>query len=62
VWLITGASCGLGRAFTELVLKAGDRVVATARNPEQLVELETGYGAVRAAAPAVAQKRWLRSS
>jgi len=44
VWLITGASRGLGRAFTEAVLKAGDRVVATARNPEQLVELERKYG------------------
>jgi NAD(P)-dependent dehydrogenase (short-subunit alcohol dehydrogenase family) len=43
VWLITGASRGLGRAFTEAVLKEGDRVVATARNPEQLVELESRY-------------------
>jgi NAD(P)-dependent dehydrogenase (short-subunit alcohol dehydrogenase family) len=43
VWLITGASRGLGRAFTEAVLEAGDRVVATARNPEQLVELERRY-------------------
>jgi NAD(P)-dependent dehydrogenase (short-subunit alcohol dehydrogenase family) len=43
VWLITGASRGLGRAFTEAVLEAGDRVVATARNPEQLVELESRY-------------------
>jgi NAD(P)-dependent dehydrogenase (short-subunit alcohol dehydrogenase family) len=44
VWLITGASRGLGRAFTEAVLKAGDRAVATARNPEQLVELQRRYG------------------
>lgn len=43
VWLITGASRGLGRMFTEAVLIAGDRVVATARNPEQLVELESKY-------------------
>ena len=43
VWLITGASRGLGRAFTEAVLEAGDRAVATARNPEQLVELEGRY-------------------
>ena len=43
VWLITGASRGLGRAFTKAVLEAGDRVVATARNPEQLVELEDRY-------------------
>ena len=39
VWLITGASRGLGRAFTEEILKAGDRVVAAARNPEQLAEV-----------------------
>ena len=44
VWLITGASRGLGRAFTEAVLEAGDRVVAAARKPEQLVELESRYG------------------
>src|SRR6266481_9660205 len=43
VWLITGASRGLGRAFTEAVLEAGYLVVATARNPEQLVELEGRY-------------------
>src|SRR5207245_3233042 len=43
VWLITGASRGFGRAFTKAVLEAGDRVVATARNPEQLVELEDRY-------------------
>jgi NAD(P)-dependent dehydrogenase (short-subunit alcohol dehydrogenase family) len=43
VWLITGASRGLGRTFTEAVLEAGDRVVATARNPEQLVDLEGRY-------------------
>jgi NAD(P)-dependent dehydrogenase (short-subunit alcohol dehydrogenase family) len=44
VWLITGASRGLGRAFTEAVLKAGDRVVAAARNPKQLAEFESEYG------------------
>ena len=43
VWLITGASRGLGRAFTEAVLEAGDRVVATARNPDQLADLEGRY-------------------
>jgi NAD(P)-dependent dehydrogenase (short-subunit alcohol dehydrogenase family) len=43
VWLITGASRGLGRAFTEALLEAGDRVVATARNPDQLVDLEGRY-------------------
>jgi len=43
VWLITGASRGLGRAFAEAALEAGDRVVATARNPEHLVELARRY-------------------
>ncbi|MEU2210574.1 SDR family NAD(P)-dependent oxidoreductase [Streptomyces hygroscopicus] len=31
-WFITGASRGLGRAFTEAALAAGDRVVAAARD------------------------------
>ncbi|GAA2884126.1 NAD(P)-dependent dehydrogenase (short-subunit alcohol dehydrogenase family) [Nonomuraea rubra] len=39
VWFITGASRGLGRAFTEAALAAGDRVVAAARNVEPLAEL-----------------------
>ncbi len=38
-WLITGASRGLGRAFAEIALEAGDSVVATARKPEQLADL-----------------------
>jgi NAD(P)-dependent dehydrogenase (short-subunit alcohol dehydrogenase family) len=44
VWLITGSSRGLGRAFAEAALRAGDRVVATARNPRQLVNLVSKYG------------------
>jgi len=44
VWLITGASRGLGRAFTEEVLKAGHRVVATARNSDQLAEIASRFG------------------
>jgi NAD(P)-dependent dehydrogenase (short-subunit alcohol dehydrogenase family) len=36
VWFITGASSGFGRSLAEEVLKAGGRVVATARKPEQL--------------------------
>jgi NAD(P)-dependent dehydrogenase (short-subunit alcohol dehydrogenase family) len=44
VWLITGSSRGLGRAFTKAVLEAGDRVVATARKPEQLADLQAAYG------------------
>jgi len=35
-WLVTGASRGLGRAFAEAALEAGDNVVLTARTPGQL--------------------------
>jgi NAD(P)-dependent dehydrogenase (short-subunit alcohol dehydrogenase family) len=38
-WFITGAGRGLGRAFTEAALTAGDRVVATARRPASLENL-----------------------
>ncbi|MER7248050.1 oxidoreductase [Kribbella sp. NPDC000426] len=44
IWLITGSSRGLGRALTEAVLAAGERVVATARKPEQLDDLVAKYG------------------
>jgi NAD(P)-dependent dehydrogenase (short-subunit alcohol dehydrogenase family) len=44
VWLITGSSRGLGRAFAEAALEAGHRVVATARNPESLVDVVGKYG------------------
>ncbi|GAA1871898.1 SDR family oxidoreductase [Pseudonocardia ailaonensis] len=35
-WLITGAGRGLGRAFVDAALGNGDRVVATARKPDDL--------------------------
>jgi NAD(P)-dependent dehydrogenase (short-subunit alcohol dehydrogenase family) len=44
IWLITGSSRGLGRAFTEAVLAAGHSVVAGARNPEQLADLQSRFG------------------
>ena len=44
VWLITGASRGLGRAFTVEALKAGHRVMATARNSDHLVDLASKFG------------------
>ncbi|MGQ5710011.1 SDR family NAD(P)-dependent oxidoreductase [Lactobacillus sp. PSON] len=36
VWLITGASRGMGKDFTQAALDSGDKVVATARNAEKL--------------------------
>lgn len=43
-WLITGSSRGLGRALAKAVLQRGDRLVATARRPEQLEDLVQEYG------------------
>jgi len=60
-WLITGSSRGFGRALASAVLDSGDRVVATARRPEQLDDLVQLHGErVRATAldvtdPAAAQ-------
>ncbi len=44
VWLVTGSSRGLGRAFTEAALEAGHRVVATARNSEHLIDIARKFG------------------
>ena len=43
-WFITGSSRGIGRSLATAALKAGDRVVATARKPEQLADLVEQYG------------------
>lgn len=43
IWFITGSSRGLGRSLTEAVLAAGDKVVATARDPQALQELAVEY-------------------
>ena len=43
-WLITGSSRGFGWELTKAALERGDRVVATARRPEQLDELVPKYG------------------
>ncbi len=43
-WLITGSSRGLGRCIVAAALEAGDRVLATARNPETLEDLRKQYG------------------
>src|ERR1700732_4715506 len=58
VWLITGSARGLGRAIAEGVLAAGDKLIATARNPQQLSDLVARYGDnVRAVALDVTDER-----
>lgn len=42
--LITGASRGFGRIWTEAFLKRGDRVIATSRNVDSLQDLVDTYG------------------
>jgi len=43
-WLITGSSRGFGWELAKAVLAKGDRLVATARRPEQLADLVRDYG------------------
>ncbi len=38
VWFITGASRGFGVEIARLALRRGDRVVATARNPQHVID------------------------
>jgi NAD(P)-dependent dehydrogenase (short-subunit alcohol dehydrogenase family) len=42
-WLITGCSTGFGRALAQALLARGERVVATARQPEALDALVAPY-------------------
>lgn len=43
VWLITGASSGLGRAIAEAALAAGDTVVAAVRAPTAMDDLAAAH-------------------
>ncbi len=43
-WLITGCSRGLGRALAEAVIATGDRLAATARDPNSLADLVAPAG------------------
>lgn len=43
VWFITGSSTGFGRILAEMLLKRGERVAVTARNPDQIQDLVAGY-------------------
>jgi NADP-dependent 3-hydroxy acid dehydrogenase YdfG len=42
-WLITGTSSGIGRCLAEEALSRGDAVVATARDPQTVRDLERQY-------------------
>jgi NADP-dependent 3-hydroxy acid dehydrogenase YdfG len=44
VWFVTGSSAGLGRAIATAALERGDRVAASARQPDTLAELVDRYG------------------
>lgn len=44
IWFITGAANGLGRDITEEALSRGDKVVATARRPNELDDLAARHG------------------
>lgn len=43
-WIITGASSGLGLALAEAALRAGERVVGTARRAARFDALQARYG------------------
>ncbi len=43
-WLVTGSSRGFGRALCEAILSSGDRLVATARDPDKLADLAAAHG------------------
>ena len=43
VWLITGCSSGFGLALVTSLLSRGQRVIATARQPDSLAELAARY-------------------
>ncbi|MCK1425409.1 SDR family NAD(P)-dependent oxidoreductase [Bradyrhizobium sp. 180] len=44
IWFISGSSRGLGRSIVEATLAAGDRVVASARDPKPLESLLGRFG------------------
>ncbi|SDE26621.1 SDR family NAD(P)-dependent oxidoreductase [Paraburkholderia lycopersici] len=44
VWLVTGSARGLGRHIVETALDAGERVLATARDPQRLDDLAARHG------------------
>jgi len=51
VWLVTGSASGLGREIAGAVLASGDRLLATARDPQRLHDLVERYGKQVSTAP-----------
>jgi len=51
VWLVTGSASGLGRDIAEAVLASGDRLLATARDPQRVNDLVDRYGEQVSTAP-----------
>jgi len=51
VWLVTGSASGLGRDISEAVLASGDRLLATARDPQRVNDLVDRYGEQVSTAP-----------
>ncbi|QWT21497.1 oxidoreductase [Bacillus sp. NP157] len=43
IWFITGCSTGFGRELAQQALQRGDRVVLTARKPEQVRDIAEAY-------------------
>ena len=43
VWFITGCSTGFGRELAKLILKRGWNAVITARNPDQVKDIASGF-------------------
>ncbi|KAL6405505.1 retinol dehydrogenase [Ilyonectria robusta] len=46
VWLITGSSTGFGAEFVKALLAAGDKVIATARNPSSIEHFQKAGASV----------------
>nr|HEX4312493.1 SDR family NAD(P)-dependent oxidoreductase [Kofleriaceae bacterium] len=63
VWLVTGSSRGLGLALAHAILEAGERLIATARDPRALAPVVERYGdRVRAVALDVTRPEQARAA
>jgi NAD(P)-dependent dehydrogenase (short-subunit alcohol dehydrogenase family) len=59
VWLVTGATSGLGRALVSKIREVGDKVIATGRQAEQrLAELNSDDVAVLDLDVSASREEW----